>query len=54
MKKKHERKLTLSRETLRSLASRELEKARGGMPDDYTDEFTCERTCDSCGCPPPQ
>lgn len=38
MKKKIERKLTLSRESLPHLAARDLEEVRGGFPvDDDTD-----------------
>lgn len=47
MKKRQERKLTLSRETLRYLVTQELEKAKGGLPIDYTEDYA---SCDHRVC----
>lgn len=48
MKKKIERKLVLSKETLRTLTRDQL-KVAGGVPPDDTDDESCGRTC-TCEC----
>jgi hypothetical protein len=49
MKKKMNGKLNLSRETLRTLAEREMDAAHGGGTTTRTETSNYTDSCDSCG-----